>query len=61
MTDVSVSFEEERYTLPESNSDGTDGNISVCLKLYGKTQRPVTVYVSTNDDAGTVIGCFFGI
>ena len=58
MTDVSVSFEEERYILQESNGDGTDGNVSVCLKLYGKTQRPVTVYVST---AGTAIGCFFGI
>ena len=55
MTDVSVSFEEERYILQESNSDGTDGNVSVCIKLEGKTQRPVSVNVSTSQ-CGTARG-----
>ena len=55
MTDVSVSFAEERYTIRESNSDGTDGNGSVCIELEGKTQRPVTVYVSTRE-CGTARG-----
>ena len=49
-------FEEYEYILPESTSDGMGGYIPVCVELEGTTQRPVTVYVSTNDHGGKAIG-----
>ena len=51
-----MSFEEYEYVLPESTSDGMGGHVPVCLKLKGTTQRPVTVYVSTNDHGGKANG-----
>ena len=53
---MAVNFEQQEYLLPESTSDGMGGYVPVCLKLKGTTQRPVTVYVSTNNHGGKAIG-----
>ena len=55
---MSVSFVEQKYTIQESNSNGADGNVSVCIKLEGKTERPVSVSVSTSE-CGTARGLIF--
>ena len=52
---MSLSWQKNQYVLPETNN-GMEGHVIVCIEMEGKTQRPVTVYVSTNDYVGTATG-----
>ena len=54
---VRIGFTQEEYYVDEEDEFGNNGEVEICVTIYGELQRSVTVYVTTR--SGTAIGKYY--